>query len=211
MKTYRLIIPSKNWLTAIVTAALLTFPLALHAAPVQIHFSGTVTAIHGTYTPPISVGEDVSFTYIFDLEETGFDKNGTKTDSQYYDYFYAEQTGGLHILDTGEPDTRRFARRDSYYNQTSIQTGSNYETNDWWSNRESIPDGRYFYIGQYFHGNGGILYPYGSGAYKPYAYVRYDLWIDSISEVPVPGAAWLFGSVVIGLMGYRKKRKCLSV
>lgn len=34
-----------------------------------------------------------------------------------------------------------------------------------------------------------------------------DVFATSVSEVPVPGAAWLFGSALLGLAGVAKKRR----
>jgi hypothetical protein len=79
--------------------------------------------------------------------------------------------------------------------------------NDWWSDYEALPDGQYFYVGQRFYGNGGLLHPEGSGLGKPYAFVRYDLSVESMSEVPIPGAIWLLGSGMIGIVGIRRKLK----
>ncbi len=39
----------------------------------------------------------------------------------------------------------------------------------------------------------------------PYPIVSSELWIDNISTVPIPGAAWLLLSGMIGLIGIRKK------
>lgn len=39
----------------------------------------------------------------------------------------------------------------------------------------------------------------------PYPYVSAELWIDNVSTVPIPGAVWLLGSGLIGLVGFRKK------
>ena len=41
----------------------------------------------------------------------------------------------------------------------------------------------------------------------PYPYVSAELWIDNVSTVPIPGAVWLLGSGLIGLVGFRKKLK----
>ena len=104
----------------VIIAAILTtlffIPTGILASPLTIQFTGTVSRIDGSYSPAgISVGDDVSFTYTFDLDGVGYNEQGPRQDTQYYDYFYAEQVDGLRILGLGPAtDTRRWARRDTY-------------------------------------------------------------------------------------------------
>ncbi len=181
------------------------FAQAVQAAPIQVVFSGEVTRIDGNYTPPIAVGDPVSFTYLFDFDADGIENGNIKQDTQYYDYFYAEQIGGLWVL-PGGTETVFYGRRDTYNNQTSVRSGSYaYQYNDWWTSGEALPAGQYFYVGQYFYGNGGLLYPNGRYAGQPYAFVRYNLHVDSISVVPEPGSALLLGPALVGVMAIRRK------
>jgi hypothetical protein len=179
---------------------------AVSASPIEVVFSGQVTRIDGNYTPDIEVGDAVSFTYLIDFDADGMETGAIKADSQYYDYFYVEQTAGLWLLTPGT-DTVFYGRRDFWNNQTAIRSGSySYQYNDWWTGSESLPEGEYFYQGQYFYGNGGILYPDGRYAGQPYAFVRYDLWVQSINAVPGPASALLLAPSITGLIAFRKKR-----
>ncbi len=181
---------------------LLAIPQVLLAVPVQLVFEGTVRRIDGNFSVApygISQGSKVSFTVTIDLA-----KDGSWSDYSVYDSFYAKQTGGTRIISSSAEDTSFTGYRDTYNNQTHIQIGSGKEYNDWWSNQETLPAGQYFYVGQYFYGNGGIVRP--SGYMGPYALVRYDLVLKSISSVvPIPGAVWLLAPAMAGLVGLRRR------
>jgi hypothetical protein len=152
----------------------------------------------------ITIGSNVSFTYIVDLAADGHFGSTIYPDTQYYDYFHAEQVGGLRIIGSAAEDIYHRAYRDTYWNQTKLFTGSDREANDFWSAQESIPGGAYFYVGQSFYGNGGLLHP-NSPTYSPYAFVRYDLTLTAMSSVPIPGALWLFAPALAGLVGLRRR------
>ncbi len=182
-------------------AILMAIPQVLSAAPMQLQFTGTVIRVDGNFSVApygISAGTPVSFTYVVDLAAPG-----ANTDSTWYDYFHAEQVGGLRIIGSAAEDVYFSGYRDKYNNQTHFFTGSGREANDWWSSPEVLPEGQYFYVGQYFYGNGGLLHPYST--YSPYAFVRYDLTLTSISAVPLPGALWLLAPALAGLAGMRRK------
>jgi len=89
-------------------------------------------------------------------------------------------------------------------NQTKLFTGSDIESNQWWSSSEALPVGQYFYVGQSFYGTGGVLYPNGWG-HTPWAFVRYDLTLTSMSSVPIPGAMFLFAPALAGIVGLRRR------
>jgi hypothetical protein len=187
-------------LLIVAVAVLLVIPQILPAAPVQLVFEGTVNHIDRmNYSPPISAGDRVSFTYIVDLAAPG-----AFADTTWYDAFYTTQVGGLRIIGSSAEDIYHGGYRDKYNNQTHLYTGSGKEANDWWSSPETLPDSQYFYVGQYFYGNGGLLHP-NDPEYSPYAFVRYDLYLTSMSTVPIPGALWLFSPGLLGFIGLKRK------
>jgi hypothetical protein len=205
MKSVVLLLSIKSKILLIVAlVALMAAPQVILAAPVKLVFEGTVNHIDAnnfSLTPyGISAGSSVSFTYIVDLAQPG-----AFADYSVYDAFYATQVGGLRILGDTE-DVYRGGYRNKSWNQTYLYTGTGKESNDWWSNEEVLPEGQYFYVGQYFYGNGGLLHP-SDPEYSPYAFVRYDLLITSMSAVPIPGAVWLFAPALAGLVGLRRRFK----
>ena len=189
-------------LVIVAFAAFLAIPQVLPAAPMQLVFTGTVKRVDGNFSVApygIYAGTPVSFTYVVDQAAAG-----DNVDSTWRDYFHAEQVGGLRIIGSAADDAYFNGYRDKYNLQTHLFTGSGKEANDWWSSQENLPDGQYFYVGQYFYGNGGLLHP-NDPSYSPYAFVRYDLVLTSMSAVPLPGALWLLAPALAGLAGMRRK------
>jgi len=76
-------------------------------------------------------------------------------------------------------------RIDSYENDTQ-----NWRVQDW-------------QIGQAFSSTDLASYPGGINGSAVYAYG--DVTLTSITAIPIPGAVWLLGSGLIGLVGLRKK------
>lgn len=193
----------------------LMVPGVLWASLVELQFEGTVKRIDGSYNVApygIHVGSNVSFTYVIDIDADAHLATGTiRNDTTYngdtwQDFFHAEQVGGLRILGLSGALESHVAWRDKVNQQTHIQTGTAYELNDWWSSQETITGDQYFFVGQYFYGNGGLLHP-SSPSYSPYAFVRYDLTLTSMTPVPIPGSVWLLCTGIAGFFGIGRKLK----
>jgi hypothetical protein len=65
-----------------------------------------------------------------------------------------------------------------------------------------------------FNADAGQVYTIVIGGYRNGKYIEtidgYKLNVSSVSNVPVPGAVWLFGSAISGLVGFNRRRSKAS-
>ena len=79
---------------------------------------------------------------------------------------------------------------------------SNVQSNYYWSATEYAPDTNYAWDFYTYSG----LQPYNVKTYTSYAWAVHTGDVGA-SAVPVPAAAWLFGSGLLGLIGVSRKRR----
>jgi hypothetical protein len=78
---------------------------------------------------------------------------------------------------------------------------SNVQNEDYWSSTESNFAG----FSEVFHFGGGSQNENPNGDYN-FAWAVYSGDVGNVSTVPVPAAAWLFGSGLVGLVGLAKRK-----
>lgn len=92
-----------------------------------------------------------------------------------------------------------------FYNELGGTAGSsipntfiNNQFNGYWSGTEYAPDPSHAW---YF----STLYGFQDNLYKNYGLGAFVVRTGDVATVPVPGAVWLFGSVMLGLLGLKRR------
>lgn len=207
-------------------AGLLLVNCGAYAAPMYYTFNGTVTSfddragiIADTYDTSTFVGHDVEYVFIVDLEADGkvirvdgevVTLSDEANSAVSWDYFYTKGLSEnlIQEKDGGWP----------FFNQPHAQGELLYGWN--WTSDDSI-DGVLFagsdnsglsikkdsaYVQDWMIGD--TMTGFG-GAYDSLGQLSsYDLTLTltDISPVPVPAAAWLFGSALLGLAVVKRKK-----
>jgi hypothetical protein len=109
-----------------------------------------------------------------------------------YNTSYADPQPNFGILGT------------STFSDTTGSAGpfTDVHTSEYWYGTEYVLDPGYPWI--FSAADGGQYVPLISKANKAYAWAVSP---GQVSAVPVPGAVWLFGSGLIGLLGFKRRRK----
>lgn len=195
-------------MSAMILLVTLGYGQAIHAAPVTVTFTGTITSKSGDFlgaTGPVSG----SFTYD---SVAGSDLNGSASIGVYSfagaPYVFSVQVGGFGILDgtstlvqVGDDgailpgfDTFQLAGTDGAYQSRIDWTGptSTFSGDD-------IPDlSVILSMNPLF-----AITNFNSGQTELFA----SLNSLSVSAVPLPAAAWLLGSGLLALVGIRRKQR----
>ena len=207
-----------------------------YAAPMYYTFTGTITEfddgagiIADSYDTSTFIGRSIEYVFLVDLaragEVTGFD--GEKTiiaDSTYegisFDYFYVEGISGTLISEKDggfySIDNQPYAQADGRYgwNYTQLYPYHGYQGYMGFGS-----DNHYFTVGNYTGGEYINTHVYdwvigqvvrgGEGALDSVGNrsdYHSSLTLTNISPVPVPAAAWLFGSALLGLAAVKCKK-----
>ena len=186
------------------------------AAPVHYTFEGTVIGIYSddadiVAEAGIAVGYEVSYEFLIDVERDGVKNLNDGSiiimeDNGWYDYFYVdllsdkylhEKNGGFYNepLDTRQINYGYSAVRPYY--QSVIYGGA--EGDNIWINAFNHP----FYNWKVGESFSGIERAYDS--IGNYSRIDLSVVLTDISTVPIPGAVWLLGSGIIGLVSLRQK------
>jgi hypothetical protein len=90
------------------------------------------------------------------------------------------------------------------YCLTNTGPFSNLQSTDYWSATEYAPSTNLAWI---FNMHYGIQYDY----FKTYNSYAWAVQSGDVSAVPVPAALWLFGSGLLGLVGFGRRRASIGL
>lgn len=150
-------------------------------------------SVYGTF-------DDWRLPTIIDTGSPGCDWSYTGTDcgynvdtgtSEMASLFY-DTLGNLAISDTSGNDLQ------TGWGLTNTGPFTNLQSNDYWSGTEYAPDQYFAWFFNFFTG-------YQDFDDKSFL-LGYALAVRDGDVVPVPAAAWLFGSALLGLLGVRRAR-----
>ena len=112
------------------------------------------------------------------------------TNSEMGHLFYNELSGtvGNSILTSIDPDLSLF---------------SNVRSNSYWSGTENAPNTTWAWFFTFNSGYQDLDNKINGTTVGPYAWAVRS---DDVSVVPVPAAFWLFGTALVGLVGFTKRR-----
>ena len=203
MKSYVLL--KKETLTYLkqtLALAALTLSFNINAAIVELTWNTTLT---GTNIPNISYGDEISLTFRFEIASNNL-SNVTLNASNFMDYSFYISNGRYMTLDkgAGQPfQENDFFTFDVNENLVNVTEFGLYHPNVE-SNISSLNG-----LGFAMYNDGLNCLLCGDNYELSVANVEDGLnpqtWAVS-SEVPVPAAAWLFGSALAGLGVLRKKK-----
>ena len=151
----------------------------------------------------IDVGND-GFTYTNEYQGVDYGYNIT-THSELSNMFY-NMLGNTAAYDTSGTATGCLVSPPNYC-LTNTSPFSNLQSDTYLSATEYTPDTPFPYEWSW---NFSMLNGFQSSSIKPNEYYAWAVYSDDISTVPVPAAAWLFGSGLLGLIGVTRKRKQLK-
>jgi len=200
-------------LPIIIATILLVFSKFTLAAPVLYTFEGTVNGFQSYHQDydisdfDITVGE-TSLRYVFEVDFDAEQSSFTNS-AGTWNYFYSDILEGS-VINYGTADGER--QGFNWYSltvpnmgqisgnltggdvriSTSVSNTTNWHVQDW-------------EVGQTFSSTDLACYSGGVNGCAVYAFG--DVTLTSITTVPVPAAAWLFGSGLIGLVGFARRTK----
>ncbi len=171
---------------------------------------GSPNPAYPTGYEPGYAGQPITSDYYFTIEVDALN-NVLGFTGLFSDYLYAHEAGGWDIRDNAPFETgEKIFPNDVYQDLDSIQyDGSVVEEpgHGLWFRAQTNPEG----------GLHGVIVPagiiditfngiVGFASYGPGPNV-YESYIFYGEPVPIPGAVWLLGSGLIGLVGFRRKLK----
>lgn len=194
---------------AALTALLLAFSSISSAATFNFNYeataSDTFNFVSGPLGSSMSIGDKVNFTL---TTASGYEFNGVNTDSMWaiqgfneggtrnadYSFQFFNNGNLVHSSDTFNLNTR------SVHMGPSIRLGFSgiFDTFTW--------SGTLLSSSALFGNTFADIS--ATGPQLQYGYTSADFVKSSeLSPVPVPAAAWLFGSALIGFIGFRKSKQ----
>jgi hypothetical protein len=199
----------------IFVVAVFAISIPTRAAPYLYTFEGNVTAINTDAGGLIAdaglvVGSPVTYSVIIDLDADGYLISNSighspRVDTATFDYFYTDYSGGSlfpgsTLFEGANVLEYHYGMNYLNANQGSVWVGSTnsrlniYDLQDVtdWAVGETTFDAI----------NDGY-----NDANQWSKLTVLNMTLTSKTLVPIPGAAWLFGPGLIGLMGFRKKLK----
>jgi hypothetical protein len=200
-----------NIFKTVMLASMFALSSGANAAPLIYTFTGTVNGIGdggGIIGSSFEVGAAVEYVFLVDFAEDGFQTAydgtvGTYPDNSSYDYFYSDfVSGGLisgvYPSFTTDGSVEEYNLGYDRAGRTSYLTGGSQSEQTQISSSAGFTNAE---VGDSFS---GFERAYNTSGVQ--SYIDSTLTLTSISAVPIPAAAWLFGSALLGLGAIKRKR-----
>lgn len=192
--------------------------VAISAGLISLGMVGTADAALVSRLGGLAYYDDVAnLTWLADAnaaQTSGYDADGLMTWQAANDWAAQLNVGGVsgwRLADT-DPAISGYNQTgsemgDLFYNALGNTAGSltntgpfsNVQSNYYWSATEYAPNTNYAWTFYMYNGS-------QSAYFKDNSFVGWAVQSGDVSAVPVPAAAWLFGSGLLGLVGVARRK-----
>ncbi|MES9971966.1 MAG: VPLPA-CTERM sorting domain-containing protein [Candidatus Thiodiazotropha sp.] len=206
-------------LLGLVLACSLYFFGSAQSAPVYYTFEGHITNIRddvgAVASAGLSVNDNVAYTFLIDTDRLG---TLTRNDGSVsvlpdttpdYDYFYVDFISGSEINPVdGGSFNEPFSTAERNYGADMFSTASGMITGGSQNNYVMFYSHDQ-YVNDWVIGSNLYGFEMAMGSNFQSSSYNVDLSLTSMNPVPIPAAAWLFISGLLGLLGfnYRKNKE----
>jgi hypothetical protein len=202
-------------LKAFTLVSTLVFSASSYAATISYNFTGEVSGLYAPIADAFSIGD--SITGSFDVDTDSMTSSFNHSSRWDVDNLQVN-IGGYYDI-TGTNGSMSISSDSTYGGSFNISFSNSSEPRVFGNPVNGLPIGYFDIQLDWFHDAGPLDY-LSLPALVPLEEVSWDrsninfpsdserlsFEITSISQVPVPAAAWMFSTALLGLVGFKRKR-----